>query len=156
MIDKRYGEQQRDGKTIIKQALRSSRDEAVRAGDAVRKKLDAFEGTLGRVSQDTRAVLERKEAELRQVEAAREADRAAHRSGLERKEAVLRRLRAERESEQEANGKREERRLRPFAPCTVCREMRSGVWYLLRATAKRTRLLKGSECLRCFETSSRV
>lgn len=73
----------------------------------MRKKLAAFEGTLGRVSQDARELLEQREADLRRLEAERAAERAAHRSGLERKEAALRRLRADRKAEQEADGKRE-------------------------------------------------
>ena len=89
--------------------MKSSRDDAVRASNAMRKKLAAFEDTLGRVSEDTRQALEQREADLRRLEAERGAERAAHRSGLERKEAALRRLRAERKVEQEAGDKREGR-----------------------------------------------
>lgn len=74
----------------------------------MREKLAGFEGTLSRVSQDTRQALEQREANLRRLEAERAAERAAHRSGLEREEAALLRLRADKEADQEASSKREE------------------------------------------------
>lgn len=76
------------------QALVSYRDEAVRAGNAARKKLETFEGNLDRVSRETRAVLDEKEAELRRLQGA-----------LGRKDAVAKRVLSERRTEQQAHAK---------------------------------------------------
>lgn len=71
----------------------------------MRKRLSEFEDNLGRVSEDTRAALGQREAELRRLEEEGRAEREASRADLARKEAALRRLRADRKADQEAHRK---------------------------------------------------
>lgn len=124
------------------QALKASRDEAVRNGDAMRKKLSAFEGTLGRVSQDTRAVLEQKEADLRRFQAERKEEQEALSKGRDESRFVGMRKgdkhrEEERERRRECAGKRFVCRPCFFLFCEAVQTSRSSV--LARLGSRRLR-----------------
>ena len=54
----------------------------MRASDVLRERLSAFEGTLKGVSEETRAVLEKKDAMLRRLQGERKEEREASKRGV--------------------------------------------------------------------------
>lgn len=67
---------------LLNKVATSTRDEALLSTNAMREKLNNFEGTLKGVSEEILRVLERKEAVLQGVEAERKQERAAYDEGV--------------------------------------------------------------------------
>lgn len=63
------------------QELVASRDEALRSNEAMRVKLQEFEGNLRGVSEETLVILEKKEADLRKVEEEKREEKESHDRG---------------------------------------------------------------------------